>query len=57
MTGKVINSPELSLYQVMADILIANSCLEKSRVSSNKLSKCLNVIEQWCLELQKNGYK
>ena len=41
MTGKVINSPELSLYQVKADILIANSCLEKSRVSSNKLSKYL----------------
>ncbi len=26
-------------------------------VKTNTLSKCLNVIEQWCLELQKNGYK
>ena len=41
MSGKMINSPDLSMNQVKADILMARSALEKSKESPNKLAKYL----------------
>lgn len=41
MSAKMINSPELTMSQVKADIMIATSCLDQSRTSPNKIAKYL----------------